>query len=346
MSRTAALGRLLLSACAFLAAGVLQTPAAAGEEFVGHMALLEQLGREAARDALEGLDLKPGTAVYLVPESPHPANWLIARVLERELVARGMTVHATAFGREGGAPPQAAAGAGTPGAGNGARQGRASMAQQAESPTSAVGEGEISEDTGDAEEGEEGEEGDGDEPEEGEDREDGEDAEEDDAAGSEGEEPQQQEPAAQEGVPSSQPADATPSGDGGGGAAAVESAGFELRLPPRGEVVAFRVIECGVRYPWTRRAMLVGQRHYGRMAGVKLWTTHLSQPGRIIRGSAPGERVHFDSFPGWAKPMVEGAGYPFPLEDPQFSSLAGWVEPVAVAGIVSGLVYLFVQNQK
>ena len=121
---------------------------------------------------------------------------------------------------------------------------------------------------------------------------------------------------------------------------------FELVLPGRGEVIAFRVVECGVRYPWAKRALLVGPRRYGRMASVKLWAAHLAEPGHRVLGTANGERVHFDTFPGWARPLMEGQAYPFPLEQPVSASLERWIEPVVVAGIASGLIYLFYQNQK
>jgi hypothetical protein len=121
---------------------------------------------------------------------------------------------------------------------------------------------------------------------------------------------------------------------------------FEPALPARGEVLAFRIVECGVRYPWAKRTLLVGPRRYGRMASVKLWAAHVSEPGHRVRGTANSERVHFDTFPGWARPLMEGQAYPFPLEQPAGASLERWIEPVVVAGIASGLVYLFYQNQK
>jgi hypothetical protein len=43
---------------------------------------------------------------------------------------------------------------------------------------------------------------------------------------------------------------------------------------------------------------------------------------------------------------MEGQAYPFPLEQPAGASLERWIEPVVVAGIASGLIYLFYQNQK
>jgi hypothetical protein len=124
------------------------------------------------------------------------------------------------------------------------------------------------------------------------------------------------------------------------------SAGFAFALPEEGDVLTYRIVECGVSYPWVKRTLLVGPQRYGRIAAVRIWGTHLTEPGTHVAGSARGERVSLDSFPGWARPLVEGQSYPFPLTVPTGSSLKSVVEPVVVAGVIAGLVYLFYQNQK
>jgi len=298
------------------------------EEIPDHMALIEELGSEAVAEALDQMGLERGAPIHLVPETAHPANWLVARLLERELVARGHTVASPGFGREVGrgfAPGGAVAAAAAPPVAK-------PSAQDPPEPT-LLSLDEEPEEEGEAavagEEGEEGEEG-------------GEGGEEGGAL--EGESPQAgAAPEAGDPAPGTTgvPAAGVPAG------APVPGAGdFEFRLPDRGEVLSYRVVQCGVRYPSMRRAMLIGPKRYSRLAGVHLWVTRLTQPGQLVRASASAERVRVDSFPGWARPLLEGQGFPLPIEAPPEGSVARLIEPVAVAGIVSGLVYLFIQNQK
>jgi hypothetical protein len=119
-----------------------------------------------------------------------------------------------------------------------------------------------------------------------------------------------------------------------------------MLMPASGVVLTFRVVEFGIDYPWVKRSLLIGPQRYGRLASVRIWASHVVEPGLRVAGTARGERVRVDSFPGWARPLLEGQNYPFPLQVPEGSSLKGVVEPVVVAGIVAGLVYLFYQNQK
>ena len=121
---------------------------------------------------------------------------------------------------------------------------------------------------------------------------------------------------------------------------------FAVELPAEGEVFSFRVIECGISYPWTKRSWLIGARHYGRMASVRLRGSRLVQPGHLVEAVSSSDRVYLDSFPGWARPVLEGESFPFPIMQPEGTPMHKILEPVIVAGIVSGLVYLFYENQK
>jgi hypothetical protein len=124
------------------------------------------------------------------------------------------------------------------------------------------------------------------------------------------------------------------------------AADFEVDLPSHGDVLLYRVVECGVSYPKASRSWLVGPRHYRRMASVKVWASWVAQPGSRIQNVANGERLVLDDFPGSVRPVMEGRGYPFAIEQPSGASMRGIIEPVVIVGIVSGLVYLFYQNQK
>jgi hypothetical protein len=257
------------------------------EKLPDHLTLLETLAGEATHDLLDSLNFAAGTTVHLVPETPNAANWLVSRILEQSLAARGCRVVAPLFGREGG--PE------SPANGGAAPQGAAPGAHAPHHLPSGATQTEPADTT-------------------------------------------QTPPANGSGAPST-PAPAEPA------APAVADA-FHFALPDTGEVLTFRVVECGVTYPWVKRSLLVGPQRYGRIAAVRVWGAHLTEPGPVVQATARGERVHIDSFPGWARPLVEGQGYPFPLQVPTGSSLKSVVEPVVVAGVVAGLVYLFYQNQK
>jgi len=259
------------------------------EKLPDHLTLLETLAGEATHDLLDSLDFAPGTTVHLVPETANPANWLVSRILEQSLAARGCRVVAPLFGRVGGPETPAPAEAEPQGNGQGPRGGRRQPG----------------------------------------------------------------------GATETEPADTTQTqtppanGSGAPGAAApAEPAApafaeaFQFALPETGDVLAYRVVECGVTYPWVKRSLLVGPQRYGRIAAVRIWGAHLTEPGPVVEATARGERVYIDSFPGWARPLVEGQGYPFPLQVPTGSSIKSVVEPVVVTGVIAGLVYLFYQNQK
>ena len=91
---------------------------------------------------------------------------------------------------------------------------------------------------------------------------------------------------------------------------------------------------------------MIGPRTYGRAAAVRVRATRLREPGHEVLGVAQSDRVAIDEFPGWARSYLEGASYPFPISQPEVVPLQRLVEPVFVAAIVAGLVYLFYENQK
>lgn len=326
---------LTLLACASACGLSLAWPVARAEDVPDHLTLLETLGRQAAGDMLDSLKLAPGTTIHIVPETPHPANWMISRILEQALVARGHRVLAPAFGKEGseaqpGTPEPAPPGGAKPQPGRkkpgGGQQGSGQGAPPEDDDSSPAGPGEGT------------------------------------AGGTSGDslatpaEPGDAAPGDSTGVSeSSDPAeDEEPEGVAPAetgvtpalvGAGELESE-FRLMLPEAGEVLSFRIVECGVSYPWVKRSLLIGPRQYGRIAAVRLWGSHLQEPGNRVAGSARGERIRIDSFPGWARAALEGQNYPFPLKAPETTSLKAVVEPAVVAGIVAGLIYLFYQNQK
>jgi hypothetical protein len=334
----------LAAICVVLTSGA-AIPALAMEQ-PDHLALIQQLSREAVAEVLDELQFPPGTVVHLVPETPHEANWLMARILEKALLARGCEVVVPALA--GGAGVQSVP-RGTPqpvpAAGKPESAGEASLqteAEEADADGSLFddGEGEAAAD------GEQATDKESDEREEGEDAEDDESfTGEEESRQSDQEAPGQRRgggPRARRAAEQSQDTDEA----GSGTQLAPDTAALDIVLPAEGEVLVFRVIECGVSYPWTKRSWLVGPRQYGRVASVRLGASWLVQPGRRLKGIAGGERVYLDAFPGWARPVLEGHAYPFAIKQPRGTSLQKIVEPVVVVGIISGLIYLFYQNQK
>jgi hypothetical protein len=316
-------------------------PTACAEDVPDHLTLLETLGHEAAGEMLDQLDLPAGATIHLVPETAHPANWLMSRILEQALVARGYRVLSPAFGKDGSDALASAPGAEpTPGGpkpqpgmkktGNG-QTGAGTQTEDDDATSGAQGPESAGEGTGtgaggssdDATSGPSGS---------------GAGAPGDSAGVSQEARPAETEP--EEVAPVETGAVTTPPEAGG-----VEGA-FKLMLPEAGEVLSFRIVECGISYPWVKRSLLIGPQRYGRIAAVRVWGSHLQEPGNCVAGSARGERIQIDSFPGWARSALEGQSYPFPLKTPEPSSLKAVVEPAVVAGIVAGLIYLFYQNQK
>lgn len=311
----AAMAIILAVAFAIAAAG---NPVRAQEQ-VDHMTLIEQLTDEVAVEVLDELQFPTGTTVYLVPETQHEANWLVANILARELIERGCTSIAPSVGGQPLTPavitelPEVAETPiqQLPGQADAGLWGEEASEESEEADSAAVADSIAAADSVAAAQQQ---------------------------AAPAGPAPGQRQLGGQRGPRGQQQPEAGP--------APTQPAAFEVALPPQGNALVFRVIECGVSYPWAKRSWLIGPRKYGRMASVKLWASWVEQPGSKVQHVASGERLQLDSFPGSIRPVMEGRGYPFAIEQPNGSSLRTIVEPVVVTGIVSGLVYLFYQNQK
>jgi len=336
-------------------------PVTAEEQLTDHLVLLELLGEEAAEELIAELQFPSGATIHLVPEVPHAANWLIARLIEERLIAAGYRIvgpHASQLAATAalGSGPRAGRGAGAGGGGaasEGAQTGAQGQGAAGATGTESVEHDEAGDDL-DADEDTEGQDEDEDEDQdedqdEGVDEDQGEKDEDQDepdqtATAADGED---QEATGGQLTPSVQTAGSNQGGaqEPGAGPPGAEVA-FSFELPAEGEVLTFRVIECGITYPWSKRSWLIGPRRYGRMASVRVRASRVVQPGRMVEGVSSSDRVHLDSFPGWARPVLEGQSFPFPIEQPEGTSMRKVLEPVIVAGIVSGLVYLFYENQK
>lgn len=331
-------------------AGVSGQVRAEEDDLTDHLTLLGDLGRAAAEDLVDQLGFPPGSDVHLIPETAHPANWFVGQLLAQTLRNRGYgvvqpTLGAGPLGPDTGGAAQPAKG---PQAG-GQPQGEAS--QQSAGPQTSPPVEDSSEDEESGEDDADDEDADADLDED----ETGTDSGEADQEETDEDEPQQNnQPAPQQNNQggANQQQGQGPQGPGQGNqgpqgqAASQLPKDLMLDLPDRGEICSFRVVECGVSYPWVRRSWFVGPRTFGRYASVRLRGSRVSQPGKRIASVGGSDQVSVDKFPGWAKPYLEGDEYPFPLEQPPGMAVERLAEPVIVAAIVGGLVYLFSQNQK
>lgn len=337
--------RLPLLLTGALAAWSLGGGSVRGDELTDHLTLLERLSAEAADEVLAQLAFPPGATVHVVAEVDHATNWLMIEALKQRLLARGYQVVVPALGQ---APVGAeVVQAPTPAANAGQGQQRANTLQEIadqQQQEQGAQQGEASSEEASAE-GDSGEEGAAQEGA----------AENQEQAGEAGEGMGEDQTGDQSGAAGAQEraqpvqgGQAGGSGQQGQGAAGAgaSAAPFAMALPGEGEVLSFRVVECGVSYPWARRTLFIGKRNFGRMACVRLRASHVTEPGHRVAGVASSDRVHLDSFPAWARPMLEGQQFPFPIQEPPPTSARRILEPMVVAGIVGGLVYLFYENQK
>lgn len=153
------------------------------------------------------------------------------------------------------------------------------------------------------------------------------------------------------GQPPAGTGEAAPSPPTGAGASGAPEAGVTRPVPvrriyPAGSVLEFRLLEFGVTYPSVKRRLFVfGKGSVHRLAGVYVQASRIEGPGGRVIDVASGQAHWHDQLGSGSRALAEGAAYPFLKPTTPPSSLARIVEPIAVLGIVSSLVYLFYQNQ-
>jgi hypothetical protein len=318
-----------------------------------NLSLLKSLAEEALTDILDSLDVRSDAPIYVQAAAHHETNWLVAESLADLLRKRGLRPIILEDGSAGAVAAAQQQEDETGGDAGGDSSG--DEAGSGETPeTDDVQEDPIDEDSEDNGFGDDNEDDEGNE--DGEDNGDdsndedefgeGEDdddpfGEEDDAEAGAGEESGETSPG---GV--TRPEPLTPERE-------VETApSTPTSAPPRkrarldGDVLRFRVLELGVTYPKSKRALLLlGPKSITRLTGAHLRVTHVKEPDGAVRGVADSERHSIDRFPGSVRAYVEGADYPFTRPEMKPAPWGKLVEPAVVLGIVTGLVYLFYANQ-
>jgi hypothetical protein len=298
--------------------------AAGNGRFQTHLTLLEELTRSAVCQALDSLEVPRGETIFLLAGGNHEGNGFVGDVMAAELIRRGCTVRVLEPGMTAGPPASPADGTASPAAQD--------TAAAFPDTTSAF----FDPDTTSASA---------------------------DSAGSIWDEP------------GSTADDNSTAGSGmgsggagaGDGADAGKSAGAAKadsimaarragaqgdRIPPRprlypeGRILEYRVLEFGVQYPQIRRRYLVvGPPTVRRLAGVYLQASWIQGPGGDVLDVASGQSHYHDVLSGRSVSFAEGASYPFQKPEVPPSGMGRIVEPIAVVGIITSLVYLFYQNQ-
>jgi len=116
---------------------------------------------------------------------------------------------------------------------------------------------------------------------------------------------------------------------------------------PEGTVIEFRVLEFAVSYPTSkRRLVFFGQPSVRRLGGVSVQASRIEGPkGKIVK-VARAQSNRQDHLSGDSRLLAEGAAYPFAKPTIPPANIGKYIEPFAVLGIISSLIYLFYQNQK
>jgi len=295
----------------WLLAAVISEPAVALDQ-EDNYTLLERLGNESAAELISQLNYEPGSEIHLVAQEPHPANWLMERILADLLTKKGYRVICSAT--DDSALP---------------------IVPSTDEEKSQAGGGLGSAvDNSDDNEDEDGDMSDNADNGDGADEEDDSDNQANTGPKNNNSNNTNTLPNENQSTQAAETA-TTPLGDF-----------FVTRLPRSGEVLAYRLVDFSVSYPWAKRTWVIGSIKYGRACSARIRADHYTEPGHIYRGEAHADRILLDEFPGWAKPYLEGDGYPFPIVSPETPSIRRILEPVAVGVIISSLVYLFHQNQK
>lgn len=284
-----------------------------GEGFLTNLALLDRLSMQAVSVAVDSLRFQPGDTVVVMTEGGNEGDGFIAGAFARELTRRGIAVHMTIETQPAAAPPPSIPVTPPP------------QHVQGTIPPSFMG---SPEDTTQVQA----------------------DSLKARAAADSARVASQQsgdESAPEEGSEDSgSPASSMPAPATAAPAASTSASKVVRKVYPAGMVLEFRTLEFGVNYPAVkRRFKLFGSATVTRLGGVYVQASRVIGPDGTVVGMANGQSYYQDRLSSKARRLAEGATYPFTKPGFPPSNFGRVVEPIAVLGIVSSLVYLFYQNQ-
>jgi hypothetical protein len=108
----------------------------------------------------------------------------------------------------------------------------------------------------------------------------------------------------------------------------------------------YRITELGLNYPRVWRGHLIGRKKVERLASVALHARLIEDSSGALVWSGEGSATAKDAVPASELPFLEGEGEPWQKGTLPAGKLVGVVEPLVVAAIVAGLVYLFYSNKE
>ncbi len=131
------------------------------------------------------------------------------------------------------------------------------------------------------------------------------------------------------------------------------AAGDTLQIEPEavGQVaetmtLEYRITELGMDYPRAWRGFLIGRKKVERLASVALLGRLIEDSSGALVWSGQGSATETDVVPASELPFLEGEGDAWQKGMLPAGKLGGVVEPLVVAAIVAGLVYLFYSNKE
>jgi hypothetical protein len=308
------LPRVLIAVSVFSCVTVGVTGGQSDQGFSTNLALLSRLAEEAVSSVLDSLDIRPGEEITIVSAAFHEGNDFIAEQIARDLALRGVAVRIASESAQPSTPattpqtspaPVDSSSLAAASAADSAGAVADSLKTRFASDSTAVFPG--SPQAGDSLKAEST-------------------AGEDSSAAKSAE-------AAEHGLPTQ-------------AAPVVERTAPTVKPYPEGTVLEYRILEFGVTYPvLKRRFLLFGDASVRRLGGVYLSASRIRGPEGTILKLVEAQSHSEDYLPSRARLRAEGASYPFtkPVVPP--ANVGKYFEPVAVAGIVTSLVYLFYQNQ-
>jgi hypothetical protein len=108
----------------------------------------------------------------------------------------------------------------------------------------------------------------------------------------------------------------------------------------------YRITELGINYPRAWRGHLIGRKKVERNASVALHGRLIEDSSGKLLWSGEGSATAGDVVPASELLFLEGDGEPWQKGELPAGKIGGVVEPLVVAAIVAGLVYLFYSNKE
>jgi hypothetical protein len=111
-------------------------------------------------------------------------------------------------------------------------------------------------------------------------------------------------------------------------------------------ILEYRIVELGMEYPRVWRAGYVGRKVLERYAYASVHARLIDEQAGTLMWAGEGKGSQSDVVPVAKLALIEGSGEDWQKGTLPPGKLGGMVEPLVVAAIVAGLVYLFYSNKE